>query len=394
MIKTIDSSQENAGFQIRTFSNLIIGAWIIMQAILLWKNGIGITGEAEKYIYQARHLLANGELTSKNFYFYSVNITLIALGLKWNFGYYPIVIIQLLLNLTATLIFFRFCISRFNLTTGLIATILLIVFYPFQQFNTFLQTESIFYSLLIIFTCYLLSARQFGTPKLMVLIFVLLLLIFTRPTGILLLISAFCFSYFKFVRHFRMLKQLLSLVLVALIFFTGLNSIMRSGGELNFLLPYIEEHIICGVPTSSGTHELLKPGDNSFGAVLSYISTHFSQFLSLGLRRSIAFFGIGREYFSTMHNIVICSCFYLLYIFSVLSIRRWWKQDSNAVVYLFTTVVVTWVTAVLTCDDWHNRFILSVYPVFIVLSLPFIHKCTERYKIFRLRSDPKKNSQV
>jgi len=394
MIKTISSSQENTGFQIHTFRNLVIGAWIIMQAILLWKNGIGITGEAEKYIYEAKYFLTNEALTSKNFYFYSVNITLIALGLKWNFGYYPIVIIQLLLNLTATLIFFRFCISRFNLTTGLLATILLIVFYPFQQFNTFLQTESIFYSLLIIFTCYLLSSNQFGRTKLMVLIFILSLLIFTRPTGILLLIPAFCFFYFKYIRHFRMSKQILSLVLAALIYFAGLNSIMRSGGELNFLLPYIEEHIICGVPTSSETHELLKPVDNSFGAILSYIGTHFSQFLSLGLRRSIAFFGIGRVYFSALHNIVICSCFYLLYIFSVLSIRRWWKEDLNALFYLFTTVAVTWVTAVLTCDDWHNRFILSVYPVFIVLSLPFIHKCTERYKIFRHRSDPKKKSQV
>ena len=314
MIKTIDSSRKDAGFQIHTLRNLVISAWLITQAILLWKNGIGITGEAEKYIYEAGYLLANGTLTSKNFYFYSVNITLIALGLKLNFGYYPIVIIQLLLNLTATLIFFRFCISRFNLTTGLIATILLIIFYPFQQFNTFLQTESIFYSLLIIFTCYLLSAGQSGIVKPIVLISILSLLIFTRPTGILFMIPAFCFYYFKFIRHFQVLKQMLSLVLAAFIFFAGLNSIMRSGGELNFLLPYIEEHIICGVPTSSGTHELLKPGDNSFSSVLFYISTHFSQFLSLGLRRSIAFFGIGREYFSVMHNMLSVHLF-IFFIF-------------------------------------------------------------------------------
>jgi hypothetical protein len=43
-------------------------------------------------------------------------------------------------------------------------------------------------------------------------------------------------------------------------------------------------------------------------------------------------------------------------------------------VYILLIMVLFWVTTLLTCDDWHNRFILTITPWFFLLGISAFSK--------------------
>jgi hypothetical protein len=153
------------------------------------------------------------------------------------------------------------------------------------------------------------------------------------------------------------------------VFAAGLTVIMQSGGELNFLLPLIQEHIICGVPTN------LSPAGADAGGppeVINYILNNPGSFARLVLRRSIAFFGLTREYYSTLHNISLLLLFLPIYTLAIVSLRSWSKRSKAEFVYLITMIGLTWMMVIFTCDDWHNRFILALTPLLLLTAMPAI----------------------
>ncbi|RYY18079.1 MAG: hypothetical protein EOO04_24605, partial [Chitinophagaceae bacterium] len=354
----------------KTFQLIILGCWMAMQTFLLWKNGIYTDGESGKYIFQAKLLLEENRLSSNNFNFYLVSISLIALSLKIKFGYLLPVIIQFILNFIATLFFYRWAAVNFDRRTGLIAAIILVFFYPYQEFNTFLQTESIYYSLIIIITCYLFSISKLTGTTLIKILMLLTLLCFTRPTGILFLPIAGIYVYLKFIRNYPGALQATIIFVTLAIFFLSLNSIMSSGGELDFMLPFLQEHIICGVPTVNFNSQVADSTNNNVGGIIKHILDNPAQFIYLASKRSIAFFGLKREYYSPLHNVTIVGIFFLTYFLSIISIPAWIKKNFTSSVYIVITIAVTWFTAAITCDDWHNRFILALFPLFLMMSLP------------------------
>jgi hypothetical protein len=353
---------------------IIAITWVLMHIFLLSRNGITTDGEAGKYIEEAGTLLSTHHLSSNNYWFYLTEIGLIAAGLKLKLGFYLPVVIHLALNFIATFSFYKLAKSFSNESAALAGTLLLILYYPYQEFNTFLQTESIYYSLIILFSSRLFTLKEFGARQFMQILLLFLVLCFTRPSGILFALPAFSFLYLRFFKYWRATYQTILVTGTIAIFVVSLNAVMSSGGELNFLLPLIEEHIICGVPTTSAVNSPLADANSQLSALLSYITNNPGQFMALSLKRTVAFFGLKRDYYSTSHNLVIMVIFFALYVLSLVSIKRWFKMNVAAFCYLMITVIITWVTAVLTCDDWHNRFILAIYPLFILLSLPALQR--------------------
>jgi hypothetical protein len=43
------------------------------------------------------------------------------------------------------------------------------------------------------------------------------------------------------------------------------------------------------------------------------------------------------------------------------------RRKNPYLLYILSVIFLFWMTAVLTCDDWHNRFVLTVTP-FIFLT--------------------------
>jgi 4-amino-4-deoxy-L-arabinose transferase-like glycosyltransferase len=358
---------------------LILILWVIVQGIFFYRNGIILHGEPEKYIYQANHLLTKGTLSSSNFWLYSTQIFLIAFAFKTSLGFGFVLIVQLLANLAATFAVFEFARKIFNVRVAIIHAGLLILNFPLQDFNTYMQTDSLFYSFTIIFACYLFSLEKLTPGNVARMLAFLFLICVTRPTGLLFIPPTFLFLFYKFFRSISVFYKTVLVVIVGAGFLFFLNAALGSGGELDFMLPFRDERIICGVPTLPGFIPIKTADDgNSLYGLMYYIFHNPGQFLRLAALRTKAFFLLTRPYFSNGHNFFLISYFYPIFILAVLGIRYWVKHNPYLLMYCVSAILMMWITVILTCDDWHNRFFLTIVPYFNFLSLPFFYNLTRR----------------
>ena len=112
-----------------------------------------------------------------------------------------------------------------------------------------------------------------------------------------------------------MLVKISITVAAAIGFLFFLNSALSSGGEFDFMLPFRDEMIICGVPTLTNPVDIKTSQDqNSVAGLAYYITHHFSSFIQLAWLRTRAFWGLSRSYYSNGHNLYLAFYFYPVYI--------------------------------------------------------------------------------
>ncbi len=348
---------------------------------MFYQFGIVKDFEAKKYINEATNLLQTGTVSSPNFWLYSVQIFLIAAAMKLKTGFLSVVLVQILFNGIATYAFYRFTSKISNRITTIIITLFLICNYPFQTFNTALQTESLFYSLTILFSCYLLQLRKL-TIKNSVIIFLFIIAVsFTRPTGLFFIPATALYIVFRFFKRFSTLRKLFIIVISCIGFLYLLNVALGSGGEFDFMLPFRDENIICGVPSIPYFKDIkIASNPNSIYGLLYYITHNFDQFIRLAWLRSKAFFGLFRSYYSFGHNLYLGLYFLPFYFLLVMSIQKWIKRNKYLLLYSISLIIITWGSVILTCDDWHNRFYLSTVPYIYILAIPSLQKITGKLK--------------
>jgi hypothetical protein len=160
---------------------------------------------------------------------------------------------------------------------------------------------------------------------------------------------------------------------------------MGSGGELDFMLPFREEHVICGSPTLLHPRDIpVRGSGNSIFSLLYYIGHDFGRFLYLAGLKSVSFWGVVRDYYSRRHNLCLVVYFYPVIIASVIAVsRRKTRLPFLPLICLAIPVLVTWVAVILTCDDWSNRFFLGITPFLMLLASPLVAKW-----LTALRRDP------
>ena len=296
---------------------VLLTLWIIVQSFLFWQNGIFVTLEAEKYISQAQYFLRTGSLSSNNYWLYSTEIFLIAAVIKLRLSFSVIVIIQLLLNLVSTWMFYK--LAEYFLKNSLLAflaTCIFIVNIPYQVYNTFLFTESIFYSITIIYSSYLLRLNKLTITNGLIIILLLTLLSITRPTGILFFVATTLYIFFRFLYYLTAWQKLLIICGAIIVFLFTLNAMLEVGGSLDFMQPFKKENIICGVPTTINAEIKTLEKGNSVQGLLYYIFNNGKQFSRLAGLKTISFFGLFRNYYSTLHNIYLALFFYPFYLCS------------------------------------------------------------------------------
>ena len=345
--------------------------WVAFQMFFLWKNGIVTSLEAVKYIDQAHVFLATGRYSSGNFLFYSVEIMLIAGCLKFHISYLFIVALQIGINGLSVLCFYGLTkrLSR-NALLPLASTLYFLLFAYYHLFNTYLFTESLFFSFSVIYTWFLFTREKFTINNTMGTLAFLALLYLTRPTGIFFIPATGLFVWIKLYKKKRTRLFTGSLLVAVTACYFLFNYSIGSGGEFNFLSPYLNETIICGVSTVSAAHHFAVPvNQNSIEGILYVVTHHFSLFLQLAVRRLFAFFGIYRPYYSAFHNGIATSYFWLMYLIIVGGCRSLFKNRTAEVVFLLCNIAQMAVTVMLSCDEWGNRFILAVMPFFILLSV-------------------------
>jgi hypothetical protein len=350
---------------------LICLFWLIVQFLFFIKNGIFVKLEAGKYINQANILLHTGKVSAPNLWFYSTEICLIALSIKTKLGLGFVYFIQLFINLIATICFFHLCRKYSPKSISFIATILLIFTFPLQELNGFLQTESLYTSLSILFTSAILLKENVSIWISLALIPFLALICITRPTGLLMIPPTFLLLADRIITKRRWRHFFLILGLIA--FLVVINYALGRGGEWRFMLAFQKELVLCE-STPYFSHIDISKNPNSIPGFIYYITHNFEQFSRLAWLKTKMFWGLKRPYFSRFHNAYLMIYFFPVYLLCLSSLRWWVLTNKKSFTFLLLNILLVWFTILLTCDDWHNRFFLVMTPYLYILSIPGLVK--------------------
>lgn len=356
---------------------LLLFLWAVVQSFLFFQNGIVSNLEATKYINEANYFLQYGKFSTGNFYLYSTEIFLISIAIKLKTGYLMVVAIHWIINLYATYTFYKLAYQFLkSKKLAFIATFIFIINIPYQLYNSFLFTESIFYSLTIIFTGYLLNLKYLNKKNIIAILLFLVLLSITRPTGILFFGATAIYIFFRFLNHWTFAQKSLLISASSILFVLIINSMMQSGGELNLMLPFVKENIICGVDTINHADIIGLQNDTSLYGLFFYIFHNAGHFFELAWLKTVSFFSIVRSYYSLPHNLLLILFYYPFYGMAILGIRKVFRQKK----YLFfiSIIFLYWFTTVLTCDDWHGRFFLTISPFLFLLGLGLFSNRTKK----------------
>lgn len=356
---------------------LLSCCWIAVQLFFLNTKGIVLQFEAGKYISEARLLLKEGHVSAPNLWFYSLQILLLAVAIKTKIGFAIIYLLQLLINALSTIIFYKLCEKLSTSISAFIATLFLIFNFPLQEFNVYLQTESIFISFTIFFSYLLFSIQSINARIIILVLLSLVILSITRPNGLMMIPAALIFLYFKSIQQYSPSRRILISVIVCLIFLLTINFALGSGDEWRFMLAFQKELVLCA-DTPYFSNIKISSNPHSIEGFAYYIIHNFQHFVILACLKTIAFWGLFRSYFSISHNLFLIVYFYPIYLLMILSVPLWLKKNKALFIYFVGNVVLAWFVVILTCDDVHNRFFLVISPFLYLLSLPILQRLMQK----------------
>ncbi|MGH2565916.1 MAG: hypothetical protein ACRDE5_15470, partial [Ginsengibacter sp.] len=291
--------------------------------------------EADKYISQAEYFIQHGNFSTNNYWLYSTEVFLIVAALKLHLSFAVIAVLQLLLNLFSTWMFYKLAFFFLKKETlAFLVTIFFIINIPYQVYNSFLFTESIFYSLTVIYSSYLLRLQKLTLKNVFILILLLVLMSVTRPTGILFFGATALYIFFRFLNKISLFIKILIVACSLIIFIGTLNIMLNAGGSLDFMLPFKKENIICGVNTNNNAEINTIEKGNSLQGIAYYVFNNKEQFLKLAKLKTISFFGLLRNYYSTFHNVFLVVFFYPFYLLSLIGLWKMFKIKKKEVIYL------------------------------------------------------------
>ena len=358
---------------------ILLLLFVCVQLFLLFTVGIYTKEEATKYISEAAHLSRQHAFTQPKYLFYSGYILLHVFNNWLGSGIVGVYVFQVILGGAAIICLFSLCINLgLERRVAFLTCLLLIFCLPFQRWTAYLFTESLFFSLIIIYTSILFSRSLSASGKIFLGLLFCCLLIVSRPTGLLVIPASLVFISVSLFRKkkFAYLSFLWISGITGLIWIT--NMAMKGQGEFDFIKPFVEEHVICGFSTSGISYQPTSTNSNSIQALLNYIVQHFGQFASLAFKRAVAFFGLIRPYFSTLHNLFLAVYFYPIYLFFLLGLPVVYRRSPSFVSYSLALMATFLLSVLVTCDDWHNRFIMPIVPVIMIYASTGIYVVYER----------------
>jgi hypothetical protein len=348
---------------------LIVLCWFLSLSVYYNLFGIFTQLEAEKYIYQANYLLRYGGMSASRYWFYATTIFIIALATKIKIGLVGAFIIQALINFFAYLFFYKALKTVFTNATAILIILYLLTFLPYQSWVVYLYTESIFYSTILILLSTLILYKPDSIGNVAIICAALVLTVVSRPLGILFAISTYFCLFYSANRKWRIILLCGAVVLLTIFYFI-INTIFSSIEDWTITKPFEEENIICDLPSTihSTTLYLDKSASPAY-QLLYYIYHNFDHFIHYAGIKLRYFFLMRRDYFSNKHNFYLLLNIipvYLLGIGSFFIKNEKFRKEITA--FLICSIFLYAVTIVLQCDDYHNRFVLSIYPFFVLLA--------------------------
>ena len=360
--------------------------WLLVQIYLLKTYGIVTTHEAPKYFEECQNILLYGHFSDKKYLFYSVYIFIHIIFYKLGFETIGVYLFQLLLNLLATYLLFKLTHKiTDNNAVAFIAVILLLLTHTFQMWTVFLYTESVFSSLVIIFSYCFLVLNQQDYRNWMLTSLVFLFLLFARPTGVILIPILFVYFFILFIHHKEYLKAIFFSSSVSIVIIFMLNYAVRRSNSFNFVQRFFENQIICDIPVQTIT--TIPTTSNTLVGILDYIFQNKIEFLLLAGQRFISFWGMQRPYNSHAHNLFFACYFYPVFFFGLFGSGRLFKLHKRAFVFILSTLICFTLSVVLTCDEWSNRFNVPIISFVMILAAIGLYYSSKKITNNHLKSD-------
>jgi hypothetical protein len=355
------------------FDKKIIAAAVVyfsICAVLLFKFGIRLDGEAEKFIENANRIINGQELSNGIFgYFYIAYSLCVALFIKLSINLIFVAVVQIILSFFAALCLYKLLkLVLYNNNIAFLFFIAYLFCYPIQKWNFFLYSESVHTSFLVIGIYFFnkwLNDKNF--TRLIALGVVLLLIVFSRPVGVLFLMNVFIVLMFWLYRNKKKMEVyiLTGISIVAMIII--LNSPFTA-----FINPdsIRRMEIICQVPETKSKMEYQEYNRQGLYKVFNVIKDEvgFSKFFKTGFKKLGYFFGMYRGFYSWQHNLLLI-CFTVFYPFALIgifskSVKSFYYTRLFAIMYLLFTCIGIF----FTCDEWSNRFISPAFPFILILA--------------------------
>lgn len=343
--------------------------FFIVQLILFIKIGVFTSLEAEKYVTQGNLLYETGKLSDTKYIFYLPVILLVYLCRLFDTSYLPVVLVQVALSGLSLFYFYKLSANIGNKSIAFYSSLLLALFIPLQVWNFYLYSDSIFISLTIIYTYLIYTYGTKGIKGTVVILLFLLLLLFSRPHGLLFIPPTIIYLLLRNQTRLALVSSIGLCLLLFIGMYILLNTAFTGGEDMDAMKPFIEEHIICFVPLKPEGADLdIVKTASPVNDIFYYIFHNPLHFLKFTFLKLHSFFNMTRSYYSTGHNILLSLLLIPVYLFGLIGFFRFIKPFKKFTLFLASLLILYPLGATFQCDDWHSRFTLVVFPYFILLA--------------------------
>lgn len=359
---------ENSG-RLKKGDWLLIGCcWLVVQILLLKILGINDQEEATKYIELANRWTAGDRHFSLYNLFYSGYIALHVL-LKWlGLPYRSMYVVQLLFSAAAVYYYIQI-ISLYTRSRMaiLLSGILYVSCFILQQWVSFLFTDSVFASLVVITVYYLLTEEK--SPSHQRIFWILLFVLpFFRPVGFL-FIPVACFYWLCLSPRNNRRKILITSSYLGLI---GIWIYLTFQPAETYYypihsVPNLRAIIICGYPD-----DFLKYASTPYhpgGSVMGFLAQNPAMTARLFLSRTYKVFSMTRPFFSPWHNRALVFSTAMYYLLALAGLVQIMRKKKKTLYFFVAGIVFFSLPLVLFCAEWTGRLSLPVL-CFVLLICP------------------------
>ena len=202
-----------------------------------------------------------------------------------------------------------------------------------------------------------------------IIIAALILVMISRPLGILFILPTLLYFFVQTRKKIRIiLIPFFFIGAGVLIYIT--NTVFSTIADVTITLAASQECIVCGViPKHVSPIHLVSEGSPIY-QLYYYVTHNFAHFLRLSILKLKYFFMMSRSYYSNLHNAVLLIFVIPIYVLGLVYIFSGKKKILLPFfVFQISSILLFSITIMLQCDDYHNRFILSLYPVFLLMAV-------------------------
>ncbi len=346
---------------------ILVLLFLLVQTYLWFRFGVHQHFDSQRYLESSRTLLENGSLSHPHMFWYSSYALFLAffqflkLSLTW------VVLAQVSLSALASAALYKMTLQiEPNNYAAFLATAFFILCIKVQWWNYYILTESLFISMNILFF-YCLSKFDQPSWKLLLLIPLLVLVFFIRPSGIITVLSFIVYLFYLFAVNRERLKWMM-LVAVGILAtsFLILATMLES---YDILEPLQNAEVICGVPQENWavTNQAAVNSERAeWIQYVLFVAGNIGFFLKVSSAKAFYFWTTWRPENSFMNNLFSLCYFVPIYILAIYSLRN--KSKSALLSYVLAFICLTFLMVLVTCVNWNSRFISPILPFVFLLA--------------------------